>query len=785
MLKRHRITHAVFALLTLLAIACSGDASTRDPGQPTLVHTKDSTKNARDTNAKQAVQSIALGPKFAELAPLLSRADGLTVLSGFSAIDTFGGWRTEAQVTSVCDPAGLSNDGPVCPTMPVLLAASSRPATLLLPLEKIEQTITVSSQGSLSIYFDGKLVQNAASKPGHWTETSFSVSATKAFSRVGFKAERASRFQEAGELPPKLGDGAVIRWITYGSKAASLDSQVLQPTRAPHVDANRQQYYAINIPKNRGPLVMAFAEPRGEMNAVWIDSDGKRRPLPAMQIGPDASMSEKLKKTWTAKQDGTLGIIKLEPDMKHGLVELSLKDKTKDDGVAFANSVALHALKSDEDAATNEKKSLAPAKNVIVFLVDTLRPDKLRIYNRNSRVQTPALDAWTKTATRFTAAHTQENWTKPSVATLMTSTMPWQHNATTGEAVLPRRIPTMSELLQKEGFYTGFFSSNGYVSDKFGFGRGWNTYRNYIREGRKNPAQYVAHDVLEWLDKRPKDKRFFLYIHTIDPHVPYRPPSEFSDMYDPEPYSGVVNFRKDATLLENIKIGRLKLNQRDKQQLVALYDGEITYHDVWFGKILDGLRERGLDQNTAMVFTSDHGEEFWDHGSVGHGHNVYEELLHIPMVMHIPGAKERRTAIDTPVGLVDIAPTMFDALGVTAQGFEGTSQLQKIAGAEPLTQTIAVSGFMDNWRTIVMGDWKLIMKGNLDPRLYYLPDDPSEQTNVVDKHPMVAWNLMQHLGRELGRTAATTGRGSRKPKVEKTTIDPKTREQLRALGYIE
>lgn len=188
-----------------------------------------------------------------------------------------------------------------------------------------------------------------------------------------------------------------------------------------------------------------------------------------------------------------------------------------------------------------------------------------------------------------------------------------------------------------------------------------------------------------------------------------------------------------------------------------------------------------------MVFTSDHGEEFWDHGSVGHGHNVFEELLHIPMVMRIPGIRSHRAAIDTPMGLVDVAPTMFDALGIaTPDSFEGSSQLKKMAGQAPASQSVAVSGFMDNWRTIVTGDWKLIMKGNLDPRLYHLPTDPSEQTNLINEQPMVGWHLMQRLGQELGRTAPkprSSGGGT--AKVEKTTIDAQTRAQLRALGYIE
>jgi arylsulfatase A-like enzyme len=168
---------------------------------------------------------------------------------------------------------------------------------------------------------------------------------------------------------------------------------------------------------------------------------------------------------------------------------------------------------------------------------------------------------------------------------------------------------------------------------------------------------------LEWLDSRPQDKPFFLYVHTIDPHVPYKPPEHFLNMYDSAPYSGVVDFKRDGTLLENIKIGRTKLNARDKEHLVALYDAEISYHDAHFASMIEGLERRGLSDNTMIVITADHGEEFWDHGSVGHGHSVYDELLHVPLVVKVPGITQQTTAVTDAVGLVDVLPTVLDVLG--------------------------------------------------------------------------------------------------------------------------
>ncbi len=772
-MQKSCLAHTLVAALLATAVftGCSGDSGTgRAPSS--APQAKPSSARSSKTNEAPSKSPPPIGERLAVLQPIFRREGDVTVVDRLSAAHSFGGWRTNSDIVVYCAGDLPLTDSARCHDADLRtawLTDGKRAAMMLLPPEVRGQKLTLSLQGHAALFIDGKEVSQIDAN--EWSLTSIDVPEGDGFVRLGLRAQRRSKVRLGKSKQQRT--GAAVRWLAYGPETASeeigahLANHYASPTRA--------IAYPIHLTDEQAPGQIQLYGVMNDLELTWVGSDGKRTRLEESSRYDATSPSQK-------PPGHIYAIYNLDDKMRDGLLEVRSKDKE-----SSALDLTLHQspnAKSGQRPVEEEK--IAPAKNVIVFLVDTLRADKLRIYEKSSRVQTPALDKWAEGATRFTAAHTQENWTKPSVATLLSSTMPWQHNATTGDAVLPRRIATMSELLQKEGFYTGFFSANGYVSDKFGFGRGWHTYRNYIREGRKNPAQYVARDVMEWLDKRPKDKRFFLYVHTIDPHVPYRPPSEFSEMYDPEPYSGVVNFRKDATLLENIKIGRIKLRERDKTQLVALYDGEITYHDVWFGKILEGLAERGLDQNTAMVFTSDHGEEFWDHGSVGHGHNVYEELLHIPMVMRIPGIKKHRDSIDAPMGLVDVAPTMFEALGLEKPpSFEGQSQLDKITGSAPIEQTATVSGFMDNWRTIVLGDWKLIMKGNLNPRLYHLPSDPTEQTNVIDKHPMVAWSLMQRLGQELGRTAPKASQGGAKPKVEKTTIDPTTREQLRALGYIE
>ncbi len=424
------------------------------------------------------------------------------------------------------------------------------------------------------------------------------------------------------------------------------------------------------------------------------------------------------------------------------------------------------------------------AHNVLVYLIDTLRADKLRAYDAGTRVRTPGLDRWVSGATVFERAQTQENWTKPSVATLLSGLLPWEHTATTGEAVVPGSVRLLSEHLRELGFHTGAFVANGYVSDKFGFQQGFRTFRNYIREGRRTQAEFVAADVLEWLDDRPEDEPFFLYVHTIDPHVPYMPPAELLAEYDPEPYDGPVDFGRDRTLLEKIKVGSIPLGARDRRRLEALYDGEITYHDTHLAAILDGLERRGLADDTVVVITADHGEEFFDHDSVGHGHSVWQELLHVPLIVRVPGLTEGDARVPDAVGLVDVMPTVLDALGREApEDLSGRSLLGLLRGEAESAPPVAVSGFMNGWRTVLVGRHKLVHRTAQHVSVYDLGADPDERRDLVADRPIRTRWLRGLLGLALAGELGPRARRAAHA-AERTEIDAETEAQLRALGYV-
>ena len=278
-----------------------------------------------------------------------------------------------------------------------------------------------------------------------------------------------------------------------------------------------------------------------------------------------------------------------------------------------------------------DPRKLEPAKNVVVLVVDTLRADKLRPFNPQSRVKTPNVERFASEGVVFELAQSPENWTKPSVASILTGLHPQTHRQKTGEAALPSSAVLLSEHLQENGFATGSFIANGYVSDRFGFDQGWDDYSNYIREGGSTEAKDVFEKAGNWIEAN-RGKRFFAYIQTIDPHVPYDPPADDLRLYDPSDYSGQVRPRITGDLLEKAKRRppEVVFDERDKRRIEALHDGEITQHDRFFGAFLERLDRLGLSDDTLIVVTSDHGEEFDDHGSWGHGHSIYQELLHVP-----------------------------------------------------------------------------------------------------------------------------------------------------------
>ena len=429
-----------------------------------------------------------------------------------------------------------------------------------------------------------------------------------------------------------------------------------------------------------------------------------------------------------------------------------------------------------------------PIQNVVVVLIDTLRADRLRAYDRDSRVRTPVFDRMAAEGVLFEQAQTTENWTKPSCASVLTGLTPVTHRAKTSEARLPQSAELLSEALHEAGFATGSFIANGYVSDRFGFDQGWDDYNNFIRDGRSTEAENVFAEAGDFIEDH-RDGRFFTYIQTIDPHVPYDPPQSFLSMYDESSYSGPVQPRLTPDLLESAKQNRVTFSATDQVRLEALHDGEISYHDQELGRFMDRLRELGVADDTVVILTSDHGEEFDDHGSWGHGHSIFQELLGVPLLVHAPSRIASRRVSHT-VSTLNIAQTVLDLTRVEGlPNAEGRSLVPDLRGDVPAGPQVAFSDFQEIRRVARSGRYKLVVRANLSSVLFDLAADPNEEhEREVADFPIAGRYMRVLLGQYLGATHRGQWLAAHQDvapelTVESANMDSEIQAQLRALGY--
>jgi arylsulfatase A-like enzyme len=279
--------------------------------------------------------------------------------------------------------------------------------------------------------------------------------------------------------------------------------------------------------------------------------------------------------------------------------------------------------------------------NVIVVLVDTLRADHMSLYGY-SRATTPFIDKLAAEAVVFDRARAQAACTFPSVNSLFTSRYPFDFNVQgEGQMGIPAEHPTIAEILQARGYHTIAVSASPIVrstpskeNPNGGFGAGFEVFDESCLWGA---AACVNARALELLGEAREP--FFLYLHYMDPHGHYAPPADYQKQFA-GPYDGYDFIAAgDHNPIGDMIYGdgpELDITDRDVQHLVDLYDDEIRYFDGEFARLIDFLREDNLLGRSLLAFTSDHGEEFLEHGGFRHGHTLYQELLHVPLVMKPP-----------------------------------------------------------------------------------------------------------------------------------------------------
>ncbi|MED5329953.1 MAG: sulfatase [Planctomycetota bacterium] len=434
------------------------------------------------------------------------------------------------------------------------------------------------------------------------------------------------------------------------------------------------------------------------------------------------------------------------------------------------------------DEAILSEKGVGQPASVVLLLIDTLRVDHTNLagYERST---TPFLEEIAGESIVFDRAYANASWTRASMATLFSSRLPESHGCENRDGTLSASVTTFTELLQGEGYETVGVVSNGNVVASLGFDQGFDTY-TFIKDFPENlyaDATVMKEPAVEAIEALGEGDAF-LYLHYVDPHDPYRTREEFE--YAPGNDSLFDGSRKALRFFRG-----KRPPPRELEKAVALYDGEIAWLDEQLREVFQVLEEQGVLDRAWVIVTSDHGEGLWQHRVHGHGQEVFEEQLRVPLLFRPPGGLRESVRIPEAFPLIDVAPTLMDLLGVAVPAdFEGTSWTPYLMGKSAVPKrTIIVDEEMDafNLGAIIDGEDKLIVDFNKQRAwLYDLEENPGELSEdaveMGTRPSSTGRRLQEHLMRELKKAR------QRRPAAgadADTLLDEETKAHLEGLGY--
>jgi arylsulfatase A-like enzyme len=445
-----------------------------------------------------------------------------------------------------------------------------------------------------------------------------------------------------------------------------------------------------------------------------------------------------------------------------------------------------------------------PPRVVVLYVFDALRADTVGHLGGPSGIS-PTIDRLAREGFTFRDHRSTAPNTLLSIRHLFTGRI-----LIDGEAWsrVGAHLSTLAEAFRAAGYRTGLFSANGYVSAHYGLARGFeHVSKEALFDGgppdstEVNRSAERAHDAaLAWLTTLPEDAPVFLYLHTIHPHNPYSPPPDLAARYT----GGIAStIHGDTRTLRDLLRGRRTATAADRERLRGLYRASLAYNDRELARFLRALRRKYPEQETVVVLTADHGEELFDHGGVLHGYTLYEELLHVPLVVWAPGAV-RPGETDDVTDALDLHATLLDLAGATGAGeSEGRSLLGLLRGrAEALPPTLhfaASEGIpggifavrADRWKYVWARGTERTWAMGLGPArswdreyLFDLDEDPGETRNLASgfsvREDWLRTRLRAWVEAQLAeiRSGATPGE-------EESPLDPSELQRLRALGYVD
>ena len=474
--------------------------------------------------------------------------------------------------------------------------------------------------------------------------------------------------------------------------------------------------------------------------------------------------------------------------------------------------VAFRSLTSPPDASQTISPTCSPAPlpmlsdgtgkrpDVLLVSVDTLRADHLSCYGYNLPT-TPNLDALAAQGAKFTHARSQAPWTLPSHASMMTGLYPSVHGARfytnfrflrAGISVrLGEDHVTLAEIVRSVGYQTSARTAVHWLGDDFGVVQGFDVLQ---AESRHTSAARSVDQTLEWL-LQDCDQPRFVFLHFFDLHQ-YRSPASYEARFVDSEYRGVLYGRIRSVLANAYD----HLSEADLSYAVGKYDAALAFVDAELGRLFAELGKAGRFDNTLIIVTSDHGEEFWDHGGTGHGFTLYEEQLRVPLIVKPPKSFPIRSrAPDVAAGLIDVAPTVLDYLNISSHKdrFQGESLRPYIETvAQPRIRPIfAEDTYFFNSYAVVVDEEKYIhnrippyelfnpelLLANVrafykfrDPEFYRLRTDPAEKENLAGTPAETTQGLVSQLWRHIEKTEVS----------EPHRVDEETVRELRSLGYV-
>lgn len=435
--------------------------------------------------------------------------------------------------------------------------------------------------------------------------------------------------------------------------------------------------------------------------------------------------------------------------------------------------------------------------DIFLFTVESLRPDHLGSYAAG-RETTPNLDAFARESVVYEDAHSVTSWTLASHASMFTGLYPSAHGAVAARSKLDDGVETLAELLSQQGYQTAGVASGPYLARGHNLHQGFEFYDDSVATvGTQGGAHddvtnpFLEQVITRFLEgARDPERPLFFFAYYWDPHYDYIPPAPYDTLFVKEG-SEPVDLRDYESSQEiTADISRAQLDY-----VLSQYDGEIRYTDHYLGRLFDSLKKAGLWENSVVIVTSDHGEEFFDHGQKGHKRSLYVESVHVPLIVKYP--ESSRTGRDSRVvSLVDLFPTI---LALAGRGPETASQGVSLLEPEPdparsiffellstfyhrLTDGTGYGKSDEEWMAIRRGDLKLIVVPSKErTELYRLSSDPGEQLNIAIEDPEKVAKMENDL-REWREESLAIGQSRLGVEAD---LDPEEIERLRQLGYLE